>query len=64
MMIAFCPLGATNSKSTSSGNVWLKPFKVTVKLVMVDDGKETFSVDGYGLATPEELMVIDEVLQT
>jgi hypothetical protein len=63
MIIAFCPPGATSITSTSSGNVWLKPFKVTVRLVIVDVGKATFRVDGYGLATPEELMVIGDVLQ-
>jgi hypothetical protein len=63
MIIAFCPPGATSSTSTSSGNEWPKPFKVTVKLVIVDAGKATFSVDGYGVAVPEKLIVIDDVLQ-
>ena len=63
MMIAFCPPGATSSMSTSSGNAWLKLFRVTVKLVTVPTKPETFSVDGYGVAVPTELIVIDDALQ-
>src|SRR6185295_5120730 len=51
MMIAFCPPGPTSMMSTSSGNVWLKLFKVTVRLVIVPVAG-TEMVDGKGVAGP------------
>src|SRR6185436_3060359 len=62
MMIAFCPPGPTSMMSTSSGNVWLKLFKVTVRLVIVPVAG-TEMVDGKGVAGPSWLIVIDPVLQ-
>ena len=52
MMMAFCPPGPTSIMSTSSGNVWLKLFNVTVRFVIELACPDTVSVDGYGLAAP------------
>jgi hypothetical protein len=60
MMIAFCPPGATSIMSTSSGNVWLRLFKVTVSLLITSPGglPEMVRGDGNGLATPRLLIVM------
>lgn len=58
IMIAFCPPGPTSRMSTSSGEVWLKLFNVTVKLATVPVTPETVSVAGYGLAAPLALIVM------
>jgi hypothetical protein len=63
MIIAFCPPGATSKMSTSSGKAWLKLLKVTVKLLTVPDRPDTLNGDGYGVAVPTELIVIDDALQ-
>jgi hypothetical protein len=58
IIIAFCPPGATSNMSTSSGNMWLKLFNLTVTLLTTPVNPEIASVDGYGLAAPTGLIVI------
>ena len=45
--------------STSSGNAWLKLVKVTVTLLIIPVLPDMVSGDGYGLAAPPELIVIE-----
>src|SRR5215813_3681629 len=44
------PVGPTSSTSTSSGNVWLMFFRVTVTLVTGLVSPATVMFEGYGLA--------------
>jgi hypothetical protein len=45
-MIIFLPLGDTSKTSTSSGKVWLKLFKVTITLLIVDGAPLTMMFEG------------------
>jgi len=60
IMIAFCPPGLTSRMSMSSGSVWLMLLSVTVTLLTTTpENPEIASVDGYGLAAPALLIVIE-----
>lgn len=61
-IIVFCPPGPTRSMSTSLGNVWPKPFSLTVTFVTVPVSPATVTFDGYGDAVPELGIVMAAVL--
>ena len=61
--VAFCPPGETSSMSMSSGYVWLSPVRSRFTSVIAPVMPETTHVEGYGVAGPASLIVIEPPVQ-
>ena len=62
--MTFWPAGPTSSTSTSAPQVWVRFRSVTVTLLRVPIMLETLIVEGYGVAAPESLIVMEVAFVT